>query len=48
MVVNYYIKLFRTGADRHNFILILLVLLDAERKIDQVLVTATGLEATTT
>ena len=32
MVVTYYIKLFRTGSDRHNGILIPLVLLVAETK----------------
>ena len=30
MVVTYYIKLFRTGADRHNGVLISLLLLVAE------------------
>ena len=30
MVVTYYIKLFRTGADRHNGILMSLLLLVAE------------------
>ena len=30
MVVTYYIKLFRTGAERHNSILISLLLLVAE------------------
>ena len=30
MVVTYYIKLFRTGADRHNAVLISLLLLVAE------------------
>ena len=30
MVVTYYIKLFRTGANRHNGILMSLLLLDAE------------------
>ena len=30
MVVTYYIKLFRTGADKHNGILMYLLLLDAE------------------
>ena len=30
MVVTYYIKLFRTGADRHNSILMSLLLLVAE------------------
>ena len=33
MVVTYYIKLFRTRADRHNGILMSLLLLDAETKI---------------
>ena len=32
MVVTYYIKLFRTGADRHNGILMSLLLLVAETK----------------
>ena len=32
MVVSYYIKLFRTGADRHNGILMSLLLLVAETK----------------
>ena len=34
MVVTYYIKLFRTGADRHNGILMSLLLLVAETKRD--------------
>ena len=33
MVVTYYIKLFRTGADRHNGILMSLLLLVAETKM---------------
>ena len=32
MVVTYYIKLFRTGADRYNGILMSLLLLVAEKK----------------
>ena len=35
MVVTYYIKLFRTGADKHNGILMYLLLLDAETTISQ-------------
>ena len=31
MVVTYYIKLFRTGADRHNVTLMFLLLLAAEK-----------------
>ena len=34
MVVTYYIKLFRTGADRHNGILMSLLLVIAETKIN--------------
>ena len=34
MVVTYYIKLFRTGADRHNGILMSHLLLVAETKMD--------------
>ena len=33
MVVTYYVKLFRTGADRHNGILLSLLLLVAETTI---------------
>ena len=33
MVVTYYIKLFRTEADRHNGILMSLLLLVAEKKV---------------
>ena len=33
MVVTYYIKLYQTGADRHNGILMSLLLLVAETKI---------------
>ena len=33
MVVTYYIKLFRTGADKHNVILMSLLLLVAETNI---------------
>ena len=35
MVITYYIKLFRTGADRHNGILMSLLLLVAEAIINQ-------------
>ena len=40
MVVTYYIKLFRTGADRHNGILIPLLLLVAEDNKYRVLITS--------
>ena len=33
LVVTYYVKLFRTGTDRHNVILMFLLLLVAETKI---------------
>ena len=40
MVVTYYIKLFRTGADRHNGILIPLLLLVAEDNKYRILITS--------